>query len=325
MKTEIKLAGVLSLLMVAGCAHHERQQVRYDDTTSSAAYSATPKTSVNETIAAVDADQKSKPTANETVAAVDAAAETKTTANETAAAVDAAQKNVSPADTAVSATTSDPTVLQVRQALRNNPNLTEVVPNIQVSGTGGAIVLTGTVPNEQQKQAVETAVRSTTGVVSVNNQLEVNLSPTGKRPDQSNRIYHENKELSPTSNSSENRRYPAGQSNLSSSSAGAIDANIQARSETDRAIGQRIVTELQSDSAVAGTIPMVQISVDNGKATLTGTVDTQEEKRMIEADVHNVAGVTSVKNKLRVAGGAPVVETPAQKLQERFQQNVFSL
>jgi len=68
----------------------------------------------------------------------------------------------------------------------------------------------------------------------------------------------------------------------------------------------------------------VQISVDNGKATLTGTVDTKEEKRQIEADVHNVDGVTSVKNKLRVAGGAPV-ETPAQKLQERFQQNVFSL
>jgi len=322
MKTEIKLAGILSLLMVAGCAHHERQHARYDDTTSSAAYSATPKTSVNEKNADVDAHQKSKPTANETVAAVDAAAETKTTANETAAAVAAAQKNASPSDTTASA--SDPTVLQVRQALSNNPNLTEVVPNIQVSGTGGTIVLTGTVPNEQQKQAVETAVKSTTGVVSVNNQLEVNLSPTGKRPDQSNRIYHENKELSPTSNSSENRRYPAGQSNLSSSSAGAIDANIQARSETDRAIGLRIVTELQSDSAVAGTIPMVQISVDNGKATLTGTVDTQEEKRMIEADVHNVAGVTSVKNKLRVAGGVPV-ETPAQRLQERFQQNVFSL
>src|SRR5207249_6686201 len=51
--------------------------------------------------------------------------------------------------------------------------LAPLVPNLQISFQNGTVVLAGNVPSEQEKQKIETIVKSTTGVVNVNNQLQV--------------------------------------------------------------------------------------------------------------------------------------------------------
>src|SRR5207253_2771379 len=124
---------------------------------------------------------------------------------------------------AATANTSDQTlIVQVRQALNNNPNLTEIVPNIQVTANNGVINLVGTVPNEQQKQAVETAVKSTTGVVNVNNQLQVSLSPTSsKSSDKASRIYSNGTSQAPSASGTSSPG--AAQTSSSSSVSNRID------------------------------------------------------------------------------------------------------
>src|SRR5205085_6056045 len=64
-------------------------------------------------------------------------------------------------------------VTQVQQQLSQDPSLAALVPNLQISFANGTVTLAGNVPSEQEKQKIETIVKSTTGVVNVNNQLQI--------------------------------------------------------------------------------------------------------------------------------------------------------
>ena len=64
-------------------------------------------------------------------------------------------------------------VTQVQKQLTQDPALAPLVPNLQISFQNDTVVLAGNVPSEQEKQKIETIVKSTTGVVNVNNQLQV--------------------------------------------------------------------------------------------------------------------------------------------------------
>jgi len=68
---------------------------------------------------------------------------------------------------------------QIRTALRNDTTLVNIAPSIQVTAQNGTVTLSGNVSNEQQKQTVEHLVKGTSGVVTVNNQLQVSPSATG--------------------------------------------------------------------------------------------------------------------------------------------------
>jgi osmotically-inducible protein OsmY len=62
----------------------------------------------------------------------------------------------------------------------------------------------------------------------------------------------------------------------------------------------------------------VKVSVDNGIATLTGTVDLYEYKVDADKRVHHVKGITAVRNEIQVAG--PTV--PDQELQSKIQEKL---
>jgi len=64
-------------------------------------------------------------------------------------------------------------VQQVQQQLTQDPSLAALVPNLQISFQNGTMILAGNVPSEQEKTKIETIVKSTTGVINVNNQLQV--------------------------------------------------------------------------------------------------------------------------------------------------------
>jgi osmotically-inducible protein OsmY len=456
MKIQGTLTVLSSLVLLAGCAHRA-EYAAYDQNVPSPSYNGT--TTYN---------NQSSTYNNSSTTSV---------APQNNTSVGISQQN----SASLTPNASDQSlVFQVRQALHNNPNLTEVVPNIQINASGGTVILTGSVPNEQQKQAVETLVKSTTGVVNVNNQLQVALSPTSsasKSSDQSNRIYSnavseaqsptstsstpsatgngsltssnrtdnlnsglpptsdrpdqeprlystndtgratnpqtsisseqsvrtadstgasrtsgeskqwtagaatiqstpeqsslnstnnlnsagqkdlkatanvgqtsqiysngpsasstnlsgqaslytsttppsgqapsanavgeatsENKALSATGNS-QSRRYAEGQTNAAPSSATAasrdsFDVNIRGASQADQSLGQKLVTELRADTSLAAIVPAIRVNIDNGKATLRGTVKSQEEKLKIEAAVQKVTGITSVDDQLRIS------------------------
>lgn len=63
----------------------------------------------------------------------------------------------------------------------------------------------------------------------------------------------------------------------------------------------------------------VKVTVDNGVATLTGTVDLFEYKEQAEKIVHKVKGVTAVRNEIEVAGPSVSDQELQQKLVEKLQ------
>jgi hypothetical protein len=80
-------------------------------------------------------------------------------------------------------TTDGEIVNRAEQAL-NAQGLGTASQDIQVSAQNGNVTLAGSVPNEQQRQLAETTVRNVSGVVSVNDQLQVQSAPanTGQNP-----------------------------------------------------------------------------------------------------------------------------------------------
>src|SRR5216684_775704 len=64
-------------------------------------------------------------------------------------------------------------VTQVQKQLTQDPSLAPLVPSLQISFQNGTVILAGNVPSEQEKNKIETIVKSTTGVANVNNQLQV--------------------------------------------------------------------------------------------------------------------------------------------------------
>jgi trimeric autotransporter adhesin len=486
MNTTTRLGSMLSLLLAAGCAH-KAQYSSYDQTYTypygGGATTYENRSTTYNNSRTYSPDYSSSSTANQTYS-----------------------PSYSQNSTSVKTTGNDQVLItNIRQSLNNNPNLAEVLPNIQVSAQNGTIILNGTVPSEQQKQAVETMVKSTSGVLNVNNQLQVNLSPTAsKSSDKSNRTYSggtastpgdvsgslsteskgsandssasssgsssslsstnrsnqsgpsqglpptsdrqdlprlystnntgistspqsstsggrsaaasagiaasqsgtspqsptnqsatsqggasqagisgsqsgtaqasggksdnlssaehkdlsasadtgqktsiysngpgasvtnnasrsslytsaaggagdtsasssntvsqsgaENKGLSATGNA-QSRRYRAGDTNSSTtasaaaSTPGTFDVNVQGASQADQAIGQKVISELRADTSVAALLPTIRVKIDNGKATLSGTVKSQEEKLKIETAVQKVTGITSVDDQLRI-------------------------
>src|SRR5258708_5160666 len=65
----------------------------------------------------------------------------------------------------------------VCQQFNRYGDMTALVPNIQVSAKDGTVTLTGTVPSEQERRMVDAVVEHTSGVLAVNDQLQVSPLP----------------------------------------------------------------------------------------------------------------------------------------------------
>jgi hypothetical protein len=75
-------------------------------------------------------------------------------------------------------------------------------------------------------------------------------------------------------------------------------------SATDQALSQRIASSLREDSSLAATAPNITVEVNNGTATLKGSVNSQQQRSEIESKVRNITGVTQVVNNLEVASAS---------------------
>jgi osmotically-inducible protein OsmY len=366
-----------SLLFVAGCSHQEKHVASRDSVSAPAYGTTTPKNRTYES---------STPTTTESSVSI------------TPSPAPGIQQ--SPSDTSSTTSqqlqpsnSSDDTVVitQVREALTHDSTVAPVVPAIQIRAEKGTVTLTGNVSSEQQKQAIEHLVKGTSGVVTVNNQLQVSVAPTSGRADQSGRIYSnatseasvaldpfattqssdsrlsatgkannriystsqdkapgslsaedlslnaqssqqksdstsagatEDKGLSPTSQrpNSSSRIYSTNQTEAATSnpsraasSADVFDVNVQGATETDKKVGHQIIQELRADTALVAIVPSLKISIENGKAVLSGTVKSEDEKSKIESTVKRVTGVTSVEDQLLVGANAGQIDSRDNK------------
>jgi osmotically-inducible protein OsmY len=97
---------------------------------------------------------------------------------------------------------------------------------------------------------------------------------------------------------------PGISSDQSSSSSGTFGLNITGTSSSDQTIVKQLGEQLRADSSLAGVLTQIRIAVDNGKATLTGNVRDEQQKRQIESAVQRATGITSVDNQLQVSSSS---------------------
>src|SRR6185369_4137728 len=67
----------------------------------------------------------------------------------------------------------------VRYEISRYGQLAVTAPDVQISCRDGAVTLSGSVPNERDKQMMDACVRNTSGVLSLDNQLTVMYPATG--------------------------------------------------------------------------------------------------------------------------------------------------
>jgi hypothetical protein len=79
--------------------------------------------------------------------------------------------------------------------------------------------------------------------------------------------------------------------------------NSDAASVSDGTLVSQLRQSLQRDAEIAPIVPNIQITANDGTVVLSGSVQSEEQKRQIESIVHGEAGVVSVNNQLQVSTG----------------------
>ncbi|MDB6122936.1 MAG: Transport-associated protein [Pedosphaera sp.] len=68
-------------------------------------------------------------------------------------------------------------ILRIRQNMMSDSSLAVVAPNVKVLVNNGKVTLQGSVKTQEEKQNLETSVQKTSGVASVDDQIEVKSGP----------------------------------------------------------------------------------------------------------------------------------------------------
>jgi osmotically-inducible protein OsmY len=172
----------------------------------------------------------------------------------------------------------------LRDDLSRYGDLASVAPNVQITARNGTVTLSGTAPSERDRQMIEAMVRNAAGVTSVNDQLQVSYSPTGAY-NQPSRVYSA----------------PAPQVVTAPLAAPGevLNLRVQGVTDGDRILGQRIVDELRADTVLPTLVPTVNVSVAEGRVSLRGLVQNEQQRRAIISAVQRVPGVTAVYDEMR--------------------------
>lgn len=139
-------------------------------------------------------------------------------------------------------------------------------PNVNVSAKDGVVYLMGTVPDESSRLAVDNLVRNTSGVVSVQDRMQVASLPS--------------------------QIPPSGY--VTNTTGDIFSLHIQSLNETDEALARRVMDNLRTDTTLATILPSVNINIVNGTVALQGTVQNDRQRRAIGEAVQRGAGVQNV-------------------------------
>lgn len=80
----------------------------------------------------------------------------------------------------------------------------------------------------------------------------------------------------------------------------AAPAHDESESESDRIVTERIRTVFREDSEIAGVAPRVGIATRRGVVTLTGSVETDRQRRVMAAHARATDGAASVDDQLQL-------------------------
>ena len=238
-----------------------------------------------------------------------------------------------PADTVV--------VEQVRQAMNNDPTLVTIIPNVQVVAVNGTVTLTGNVANQDQRQRIEYLTKGITGVVTVNDQLQVPVSPTGRvsqqtliysnapgvastQPDAGTppRIYSSTTDSTAVTNQSAPPDTAVAAALEASRSANSItnnqDLSVREKSSSVSAATAPVITETNTTSALPGGSSAVTSSSSLNSTNNTSGVGPTEQKDLTPtSDRGGASRVYATNQSSNPSSQSGVTSDSSQKLDVR--------
>jgi len=163
-------------------------------------------------------------------------------------------------------------------------------PDVNVSARNGAVYLSGAVPDESARFAVDNLVRNTTGVVSVQDGMSIANPPPG----------HTYGQYPTTTYSPTGRTYPPSNGYVTTAAGDIFNLHVQGLNETDRTLAQRVLEGLRTDTTLATVMPSVNINIVGGRVVLQGTVQSERQRRAIVEAVQRAAGAQNVDDQLTI-------------------------
>jgi osmotically-inducible protein OsmY len=176
----------------------------------------------------------------------------------------------------------------LRSQVNRYGDLATTTPDLHISCSSGTVTLTGNVPSQRERDMIDSLVRDQSGVVSVNDQLQVGYTP------------------SPTGVvSGVPRVYTTPPDYVGGSSpaiiySGNLNVTVQATTLGDRNLGQRLVDRLRSDATLSPLSTAINLSISAGQVYIRGTVDTEQQHIAIVSIVQHTYGVKAVYDQLVV-------------------------
>ena len=138
--------------------------------------------------------------------------------------------------------------------------------------------------NRSSNESRETIVQSETN----------NLTPTSRNPNSSSRIYSTDTNTTATTqpdNTGVNKRDRDG---------GTLTSGDQGNTDADRELTRNIRKAIEKNDQLSTTAKNIKIITVNGKVTLRGPVNSEQEQQAITSAAQSVAGVGSLDNELEV-------------------------
>ena len=185
----------------------------------------------------------------------------------------------------------------VRYQINRYGELAAASPNVQIVCRDGAVTLSGSVPNERDKEMMEACVRNTSGVLSVVDQMAVIYPPTGA--DNQSTVYTPPPQSAPPQSSTTYVNPPSEPGTTIVAGPVEVDAlnvQVQASSDADRDCAQRIINTVRSEPTFTSQAPSVTVSLNGGRAYIYGTAESRAQRRAIVDAVKHVPGVVDVRD-----------------------------
>jgi len=171
----------------------------------------------------------------------------------------------------------------LRSQINRYGDLGTTTPDLHVYAQNGTVTLSGTVPSTRERDMIESLVRNQSGVVAVNDQLQVGYPPTGN-PGSVPRVYSTPPD-------------PVG-STPAIVYAGNVNVTVQANTVADRNLGQRILDRLRADPNLTPLNSAINVAISNGQVYLRGTVYSEQQHLEIVSIIQHTFGVSAVYDQL---------------------------
>lgn len=157
---------------------------------------------------------------------------------------------------------------RVQDSINSNKNLN----NVRIVVENRRVILTGTIPNEQERQFIRSRINQIEGIDNVDDRLEVrnDTARTSGRFDNFNSSYSANQPETTTQ-----------------------------RQNPDAELRTKIKSELKPGFFSKG-YETVEVDVMNGRVLLTGVVPSEADKKDVVDRVRKVKGIQDVENRLAV-------------------------